>query len=77
MVCFRQINELHPAGGVQADGDTSGAAAAQPVLHDVALRLLFEGARISRQSDGVEGPSSRFKRMAEGVVAAYGATGRG
>jgi len=53
------------------------AGLAEAELAADTLCLLFEGARISRQSDGAEGPSSRFKRMAEGVVAAYGATGRG
>ncbi len=53
------------------------AGLADPELAADTLSLLFEGARISRQSDGAEGPSSRFKRMAEGVIAAYGEAGRG
>ncbi|MFZ5676926.1 MAG: TetR/AcrR family transcriptional regulator [Pseudomonadota bacterium] len=48
------------------------AGLTQPELAADTLCLLFEGARISRQSDGAEGPSARFKRMADGIVAAYG-----
>lgn len=53
------------------------AGLAEAELAANTLWLLFEGARISRQSDGAEGPSSHFKRMAEGVIAAYSAAGRG
>lgn len=35
------------------------------------LSLLLEGARVSRQSVGVEGPSARFVRMCEAVIASF------
>jgi AcrR family transcriptional regulator len=43
-----------------------------------ALSLLLEGARVSRQTAGVEGPCSRFITIGEAVVAAFasGAKGR-
>ena len=47
------------AGIVQAD-----------LLADT-LALLAEGARVSRQSVGAEGPSARFVRMSEAVIAAF------
>lgn len=53
------------------------AGLAEAELAADTLCLLFEGARISRQSDGAEGPSARFKRMAESIIAAYGAAERG
>jgi AcrR family transcriptional regulator len=42
------------------------------------LSLLLEGARVSRQSAGVEGPCSRFITIGEAVIAAFasGAKGR-
>ncbi|MCW6509374.1 TetR/AcrR family transcriptional regulator [Lichenifustis flavocetrariae] len=44
---------------------------AQPELLADALSLLFEGARVSRQSVGAEGPSARFVRMSEAVISAF------
>jgi AcrR family transcriptional regulator len=43
-----------------------------------ALSLLLEGARVSRQSAGVEGPCARFIAIGEAVIAgfAHGAKGR-
>jgi hypothetical protein len=43
-----------------------------------ALSLLLEGARVSRQTAGVEGPCARFITIGEAVVAAFasGAKGR-
>jgi AcrR family transcriptional regulator len=35
------------------------------------LSLLIEGARVSRQSVGAEGPSARFVRLAEVVIASF------
>ena len=35
------------------------------------LSLLIEGARVSRQSVGVEGPSAKFVRMSEAVISAF------
>lgn len=53
------------------------AGLTQPELAAETLWLLLEGARISRQSEGAEGPSARFKRLAEQVVAAYSDAGQG
>lgn len=35
------------------------------------LSLLIEGARVSRQSVGAEGPSAKFVRMSEAVISAF------
>ncbi|TIW49950.1 MAG: TetR/AcrR family transcriptional regulator, partial [Mesorhizobium sp.] len=35
------------------------------------LSLLLEGARVSMQSVGSEGPSAQFVRMAEGLIASF------
>jgi hypothetical protein len=35
------------------------------------LSLLFEGARVSVQTVGTEGPSAQFVRMAEGLIASF------
>ncbi|WP_225768963.1 TetR/AcrR family transcriptional regulator [Inquilinus sp. Marseille-Q2685] len=48
---------------------TAGATQAE-LLADT-LWLLLEGARVSRQSVGAEGPSARFIRMAEAIIAAF------
>src|SRR5947209_6356418 len=42
------------------------------------LSLLLEGARVSRQSAGVEGPCARFITIGEAVIAAFahGTSGR-
>jgi AcrR family transcriptional regulator len=48
------------------------AGAADPDLLADTLSLLVEGARVSRQSVGAEGPCSRFVRAAETAVAAAG-----
>ena len=47
------------------------AGIGQPELLADALWLLLEGARVSRQSVGAEGPSARFVRMSEAVIAAF------
>ncbi|UDL94695.1 TetR/AcrR family transcriptional regulator [Lichenihabitans sp. PAMC28606] len=43
----------------------------QPELLADTLSLLLEGARVSRQSVGLEGPSAKFVRMSEAVIAAF------
>jgi AcrR family transcriptional regulator len=48
---------------------TAGIAQAD-LLADT-LSLLLEGARVSRQSVGAEGPSARFIRMSEAIIAAF------
>jgi AcrR family transcriptional regulator len=47
------------------------AGIAQADLLADTLSLLLEGARVSRQSVGVEGPSARFVRMCEAVIASF------
>lgn len=56
----RLVRLCAAAGIVQAD-----------LLAD-ALSLLLEGARVSRQSVGAEGPSAKFLRMSEAMIAAFG-----
>ena len=46
------------------------AGLAEPEQLADTLWLLFEGARISRQSEGAEGPCAHFKRMAEAMITA-------
>ncbi|QCI69568.1 TetR/AcrR family transcriptional regulator [Phreatobacter stygius] len=48
------------------------AGLVKPELVADTLWLLLEGARISRQSAGAEGPSAHFKRMAEAMITAAG-----
>src|ERR1700722_12371121 len=55
----RLANLCREAGIVKAD-----------LLADT-LSLLLEGARVSRQSVGVEGPSAKFVRMCEAVIASF------
>lgn len=47
------------------------AGLAQADLLADTLSLLIEGARVSRQSVGAEGPSARFVRMSEAVIQAF------
>src|SRR5580700_1188465 len=47
------------------------AGIAKPDLLADALSLLLEGARVSRQSAGVEGPCARFIKIGEAVIAAF------
>lgn len=47
------------------------AGIAQASLLADTLYLLLEGARVSRQSVGAEGPSAKFIRMSEAVIAAF------
>ena len=52
-------------------GLCEAAGIAQAELLADALSLLLEGARVSRQSVGAEGPSARFVRMSEAMIAAF------
>jgi AcrR family transcriptional regulator len=71
----------HPARRVIEDFKTAqrnrlvrlcgAAGATQPELLADTLWLLLEGARVSRQSVGAEGPSARFIRMGEAIIAAF------
>jgi AcrR family transcriptional regulator len=47
------------------------AGIAKPDLLADALSLLLEGARVDRQSAGVEGPCARFIAIGEAVIAAF------
>jgi AcrR family transcriptional regulator len=47
------------------------AGIAKPDLLADTLSLLLEGARVSRQSAGVEGPCARFIAIGEAVIAAF------
>jgi AcrR family transcriptional regulator len=47
------------------------AGIAQADLLADTLSLLLEGARVSRQSVGVEGPSAKFVRMCEAIIASF------
>ena len=49
----------------------AAAGASQPELLADTLYLLFDGARVSRQAVGAEGPSARYVRMGEAVIAAF------
>jgi AcrR family transcriptional regulator len=53
------------------------AGVAKPDLLADALSLLIEGARVSRQSAGVQGPCARFITICEAVVAAFAAGANG
>jgi len=53
------------------------AGIAKPDLLADALSLLIEGARVSRQSAGVEGPCARFIKIGEAVIAAFADGTRG
>ena len=50
----------------------AAAGIAQAELLADALSLLLEGARVSRQSVGAEGPSAEFVRLSEAMIAAFG-----
>jgi AcrR family transcriptional regulator len=47
------------------------AGASQAELMADTMLLLFDGARVSRQSVGAEGPSGRFIRLGESVIASF------
>jgi AcrR family transcriptional regulator len=47
------------------------AGLAQPRLLADTLALLFEGARVSRQSVGRGGPSAKFVQMSEAIIASF------
>ena len=55
-------------------GLCQAAGIGQPDLLADTLLLLLEGARVSRQSVGAEGPSAKFVRMSEAVIAAFKAS---
>ena len=54
-----------------ADLCRKSAGIAQADLLADTLFVLIEGARVSRQSAGLEGPSAKFVRMCEAVIASF------
>ena len=54
-----------------------GAGIGQAELLADTLSLLFEGARVSVQTVGAEGPSTQFVRMAEGLIVSFRGTAAG
>jgi AcrR family transcriptional regulator len=67
----RVIEEFKTAQRNRLAALCRAAAVTHPDLLADALSLLFEGARVSRQSVGAEGPSGRFLRMAEAIIASF------
>ena len=49
----------------------AAAGVSQPELMADTLYLLFDGARVSRQAVGAEGPSACYVRMGEAVITAF------
>ncbi|SHE79803.1 transcriptional regulator, TetR family [Kaistia soli DSM 19436] len=70
------IKELKTAQRDRLVGLCRDAGIEQAELLADTLSLLLEGARVSRQSVGAEGPSAQFVRMAEGVIASFRNTAR-
>ena len=66
----RLIEQCKTAHRDRLVGICKAAGIAQAELLADTLSLLFEGARVSRQSVGAEGPSATFVRMSEAVIAA-------
>ncbi len=52
-------------------GICRAAGIGQPELLADTLSVMIEGARVSRQSVGAEGPSAKFVRMSEAVIDAF------
>jgi hypothetical protein len=52
------------------------AGASQPGLLADTLFLLIEGARVSRRSVGMKGPSANLVRTSRGVIASFGVQSR-
>jgi AcrR family transcriptional regulator len=67
----RVIEEFKTAHRNRLAGLCRAAGAAQADLLADTLSLLLEGARVSRQSVGPEGPCARFVRSAEAVIASF------
>ena len=83
-----ELTEMgHPARRVVEDFKTAQrdnlaqlcreAGVARAELLADTLSLLLEGARVSRQSVGADGPSAQFTEMAEALVASFVADGGG
>jgi hypothetical protein len=67
----RVIEEFKTAQRNRLAALCAAAGANQPDLLADTLSLLLEGARVSRQSVGPEGPCAGFVRSAEAVIASF------
>jgi len=67
----RVIKELKEAQRERLVSLCRDAGVGQAELLADTLSLLLEGARVSLQSVGAEGPSAQFVRMAEGLIASF------
>jgi AcrR family transcriptional regulator len=67
----RVIKELKEAQRAKLVTLCRDAGIGQAELLADTLSLLHEGARVSMQSVGAEGPSAQFVRMAEGLIASF------
>ncbi|AZO48555.1 MAG: TetR family transcriptional regulator [Mesorhizobium sp.] len=67
----RVIKELKEAQREKLVSLCREAGIGQAELLADTLSLLLEGARVSMQSVGSEGPSAQFVRMAEGLIASF------
>ncbi|TGR18236.1 MULTISPECIES: TetR/AcrR family transcriptional regulator [unclassified Mesorhizobium] len=70
----RVIKELKEAQRERLVGLCRDAGIGQAELLADTLSLLFEGARVSVQTVGAEGPSTQFVRMAEGLIVSFRGT---
>ena len=67
----RVIKELKDAQRDRLVALCRDAGIGQAELLADTLSLLFEGARVSVQTMGCEGPSTQFVRMAEGLISSF------
>lgn len=67
----RLIEQVKTAHRARLVGICKAAGIGQADLLADTLSLLIEGARVSRQSVGPEGPSAEFVRMSEAVIDAF------
>ena len=67
----RYIEERKAAYRARFTDLCAAAGAAQAELLADALILLLEGARVSRQSGGMDDPHTKFMRTAEAMIAAF------
>ncbi|TPL98919.1 TetR/AcrR family transcriptional regulator [Mesorhizobium sp. B2-3-11] len=73
----RVIKELKEAQRERLVRLCRDAGIGQAELLADTLSLLFEGARVSVQTVGAEGPSTQFVRMAEGLIVSFRGTAAG
>ncbi|MER8630145.1 TetR/AcrR family transcriptional regulator [Mesorhizobium opportunistum] len=73
----RVIKELKEAQRERLVALCRDAGIGQAELLADTLSLLFEGARVSVQTVGAEGPSAQFVRMAEGLIVSFRGTAAG